>query len=162
MHRPDRHGSAHGRIVPRVRGFTLMELMIAVAIVGILAMIALPAYQEYIRRSCRAAAKTTLAEFVARQENWRADRKSFATTLAALGYPATAYIDRDGSVTATATGAPYRMELVNPTATSFSVQAVRLNAQANDKCGTLVVASSGLKSVTGAASGWTSDRCWKG
>ena len=146
-------------------GFSLLELMIAVAIVGILAMIALPAYQEYIRRSNRAAAKTVLAEFIARQEAWRADRKSFATLISDLGYEvsgAVTYILRDASTSTSATGASYRMEVTNSGGAFVSVQAVPLGSQATDKCGTLVVAATGAKSVTGAASGWTSDKCWKG
>lgn len=162
MHRHPTGSNAHGRSPRRVRGFSLLELMIAVAIVAILVRIALPAYQEYIRRSTRAAAKTSLAEFMARQENWRADRKTFATTLAQLGYPDTTYLDRDGSATSSATGAPYRMEIVLASGAFSSVQAVPLNSQAADKCGTLVIAATGVKSVTSPASGWTSDKCWKG
>lgn len=148
-----------------VRGFTLMELMIAVAVIGILAAIALPSYAEYIRRSNRAAAKTVLAEFMARQESWRADRKTFAPTVAELGYAVTGgvtYIRRDGSTSNSATGASYQMEVVLTSGVFTSVRAVPQGSQTSDKCGTLVIAGSGEKSVTGAASGWTSDKCWKG
>ncbi len=51
-------------------GFSLMELMIALAIIGILISMALPAYQEYLRRANQAAAKAVLMEIASRQEQY--------------------------------------------------------------------------------------------
>ena len=66
-------------------GFTLIEVMIVVAIVGILAMIALPSYDRYIIRSNRAVAKQFMLSVASKQEQYLLDARQYATTVAALG-----------------------------------------------------------------------------
>lgn len=148
-------------------GFTLIELMIVAVVVAILASIAIPSYAEYIRRSNRASAKAAIAELLAKQESWRADRKTFATTLATLGYPvngSVSYLLRDGSATSSTTSAVYRLEMTTsagPPVSFDTVQAIPIGSQSQDKCGTLIVSALGARSVSGAASGWDANRCWK-
>lgn len=73
-------------------GFTLVEVMIAVVIIGILAMIAYPSYQEYVRKTKRVEVKTTLADIVARLQHYQVANYSYikpdgkAVTLAELGF----------------------------------------------------------------------------
>lgn len=61
-----------------IRGFTLIELMIVVVIIGILGTIAIPAYQNYVKRSNRSDAFTALATIQARQEKIRANCRFYA------------------------------------------------------------------------------------
>jgi len=72
-------------ITRRQRGFTLVELMVAVAIIGILAAIALPSYNQYVVRSNRAAAQSYLMELSQAQAQYMADSRSYAATPADLG-----------------------------------------------------------------------------
>ena len=72
----------------RQGGFTLIELMIVLVIVGILAAVALPSFRDQIRKSRRADAIAELGRLQLAQERWRADRASYGT-LANIGGTAT-------------------------------------------------------------------------
>ena len=66
-------------------GFTLIELMIVIAIVGILAAVAYPAYQDHVRKSNRAAAQGFMMDVAQRQQSYMMNNRSYATSLATLG-----------------------------------------------------------------------------
>ena len=66
------------------RGFTLIELMITVAIVGILAAVVYPSYQNAMIKSRRAAAQAALSDIAQRQQQFLLDNRSYAGTTAAL------------------------------------------------------------------------------
>lgn len=67
------------------RGFTLVELMIVVVIVGILASIAMPSYSNYVRRGKVAEAATNLASARVTMEQWYQDNRSYKTSRGAAG-----------------------------------------------------------------------------
>ena len=71
----------------RQQGFTLVELMVAVVIVGILAAIAYPSYTEYLVRSNRSAAQTYLVELAQAQAQFMADTRGYASSVEDLDLP---------------------------------------------------------------------------
>ncbi|MFO6422829.1 type IV pilin protein [Motilimonas sp. KMU-193] len=68
----------------KTAGFTLMEVMIVVAIIGILASIAYPSYQDYVKKSRRADAQAHLMKAALEQESWRITNATYAGNFASL------------------------------------------------------------------------------
>jgi type IV pilus assembly protein PilE len=157
----------------RARGFTLVEVVIAVAIVGILAAIALPSYRVYVLRANRTAAKTALSEVVSRQASYMADTKRYATKFSKLGWTSddTLYLDREGNLRdSSSSGSIYSLTLKggatastcpatgSPSATAFTVVATPINTQAADTtCGAMCLSSVGIKAAAGA----DASNCWQ-
>lgn len=71
------YAAAKSTAIPR--GFTLIELMITVTIIGILSSIAYPAYTQYLQRGKNAEAMSTLQSLALREEQWYRDNQAYAT-----------------------------------------------------------------------------------
>ncbi len=107
-------------IANRQRGFTLIELMIVIAIVGILAAVAYPSYQEYVKKGNRAAAQAFMMEVAQRQQNYLINNRAYATDLTeelGLTVPddVSPFYTINGSVLGATTGPPPSFNLqLNP------------------------------------------------
>jgi type IV pilus assembly protein PilE len=134
----------------RSRGFTLLELVIACAIVAILASIAYPSYINSVQKSRRAEATAALLGVASQMERFSTEKGSYATATLGAASPAVFANHTENSY--------YNLSLANLTATTYTVQAAPTGAQATDPCGTLTYTESGVKDVSGGT--WTKSQCW--
>ncbi len=133
------------------RGFTLIEVMMTVAIVAILTAVALPSFNEYVLRSHRSNARAAVLGIA----QWM-ERAATANG----AYPAPAAVPIGLTVVE---GGRYTVAVAAAVAgQDFTVTATPMagTPQVNDKCGSLIVDQTGLKTVAGAAAGYTAIDCW--
>jgi type IV pilus assembly protein PilE len=144
----------------RTTGFSLIELMVTVAIISILVAIAIPSYIEKVRKSRRTEAKTALLDLAGREERFFNTNNAYSIVQADLGYGTA------GNVTALTVGSGYYQVTVTliPAAPGppiqppgYSIQAVPIGSQVNDAlCQSFTLDSTGLQTSSPSATD-----CWK-
>lgn len=126
-------------------GFTLIEVMVVVIIVGILASIAYPGYQEHVRRANRAEGQAFLQDVAARQERYFSQNNSYITDIGDIGKMG---LNNGSSETGKYT--------LNISATDrYTLTAAPTFS--DTKCGSLTLTGSGVRGVTSGDANY----CWR-
>jgi type IV pilus assembly protein PilE len=125
-------------------GFTLIELMVVVAIIGILSSIAIPSYNEHVRKGRRADAQQHLMALA------QSNQQRFLDTRTYEGTSSNLIPTPDGIST-------YYTLAININAgppPGFSITATPKGAQGNDRCGTLTITQNATRTASGGANCW--------
>lgn len=128
-------------------GFTVIELMIVVAVIAILSAIALPSYSAYMARGYRAEARAALMQAAQWMERVATATGTYPSALPNTlksvpsdTYSIAANVDTDGL--------------------TFTLTATAKGRQANDRCGNYTLTNAGETGVTGATGGASASECW--
>lgn len=134
-------------------GFTLIEVLVTVAIVAILAAIAIPNYSQYVQKTRRTDAQEKLLDMAAQQERWFFNNNQYTDNAGNVGTAAS----KDGyyTVTITVIGTP-------PTQYSLSAEAVDNRSQSDDtKCHKFIIDNTGKRTAEDEGGHDTTDICWQ-
>ena len=129
------------------KGLTLIELLIALAVITILAAIAIPSYFRHVEKSGRAEAKSTLLALAGRMEHYFADSRSYegASVAGLLGSDKTEH-------------GGYTLSIQSVGVDSYTIIAQPDGRQAGDACGSFTLSSTGAKGVEGGK--LPISKCW--
>lgn len=130
------------------RGFTLIELVVAVAVAAILAAVALPSFTQALQRSRRVEAVSALMQVQLAQERWRSSHAAYATDLRLLGVEAATR--------------HYRLAILDGAAHRYTATATAVGAQAGDSaCATFGFTLSGGTQSLHASGSANAEQCWR-
>ncbi len=130
------------------KGFTLIEVMIVVAILGIILAVAVPSYSSFMQKTRRADAITILSEVAGEQQRFISEQNRYATDMTEMGYPNDPMTSEEGY---------YTISVANPTPTSYVLTATPVVGEAQEKdaeCGAFTLNSGGVKDADGGIDCW--------
>ncbi len=133
-------------------GFTFIELLIAIVIVGILTAVAIPSYSSYVLKTKRTEAQALLIEVAGKQVRFHSENNTYTAVIGELGYGAAAATSYESE------SATYDISVSVADAISFTLTATPKNTQASDECGSLGYNSAGVKTISGSTI--TLEECW--
>jgi type IV pilus assembly protein PilE len=127
---------------PSAGGFTLIELMVVVTIIGILVAIAIPSYREYVRRSFRSQGQSCMMQHA------QALERRYTTNMSYAGADPNLGCKGEGNL-----NTRYTIAVGSIAARTYTITATAIGDQVNDSCGTLTLNQLGVKTPTTAG-------CW--
>lgn len=143
----------------KIRGFTLIELMVVVAVVGILASIAYPSYNSAVLKGRRAEGRVALVELMQQQERYMTQRNTYLEfTQATVAVPFKKYSGDSGSGSAA-----YLLKAEACSVADPIQQCVKLTAspvKSDPEVNSLTFTSTGVKDCTGTAKSTNFKMCW--
>lgn len=127
------------------KGFTLIEVMITVVIIGILASVAYPSYTQYVIKSARSEGVAAVMRVANLQEQYYLDHRTYTTDMTKLGLDKSPFITEHGH---------YRVSSSGTITTTVTATAVGIQASRDETvCPTITLTSDGIKGP--------SEECWK-
>lgn len=139
----------------RQNGFSLVELLIVVSVMGVLALIAVPSYNEVMTKSRRTDGKMALMDLAARMERYYSEHHSYAdAAIAPSGTSDTQVLNSNES-----SQGWYQLQISSQSATSYTISAIPQNAQAGADltCATFTYDNLGQEGISGSG---TIAQCW--
>jgi len=147
-------------------GFTLVEIMIVVAILGMIVAVAMPSYTEYVKKTKRTDAKVELMRIAQLQESYFVQNLSYAKDLTTgsggLGLGASVLSEQDEyliTISAKDSGNGGCTGLSADSCASYTLTATAQGGQAYDKCKNFTLTNTGVKGRSGTAE--TVKKCWQ-
>jgi type IV pilus assembly protein PilE len=131
----------------KLRGFTLIELMIVISVIGIIVAFGYPSYQEQVRKARRAEGMGELLEMADRLERRYSDLGTYAGVKADVLYGIDTADDKRPT-----TNGHYKLNIDSADTIQFTISAAPQGNQTKDKCGAFTMTSQGVKTVGGSLS----------
>ncbi|MDP9010029.1 MAG: prepilin-type N-terminal cleavage/methylation domain-containing protein [Pseudomonadota bacterium] len=144
----------------RLRGFTLVELMITVVVLAIIVGVALPAYTQQMHKARRSEARNALLDLAGREERWLSVANSYSQNTADVGYTGAWPVTTTNGYYQVTVAAPDPAAL-NPANPSYIITATAVGAQATDTaCATFSVNQLGQQVASTSAPAVNTATCW--